>query len=451
MKRHEIALSLAILFFYPAVVRAEEFVLVDHSGKKVHLAHSETDLCQSKNIRKKFHCARNRQISIDTGGFQASKGPDATWPYSPERGINAFSAWQYGRDCGDGVVFIADTGVDFSNLWFRDRIWKNPKEIAGNGIDDDGNGFVDDVFGWNFQHPHYHPYDSNGHGTAVTSLIVSDVTGILSSCKFSPLKIMTNRGTTDLYTIIQSIAYVILTTDAHNLPFVVVNNSYGGDWPDDSVDVYLEMVRIAAKRNILFVVSAGNSSFDIGRRKYFPAGVTEPNFITVASTNSNRKISRFSNWNDELVHISAPGNWVPVIVNGGRLTLGQGTSFAAPIVVGSLLLYHGIYPDADPITVKNHLLKSGKRIRSHYQKTSTESIVDLKRMIECPHFLPDDHPGCEVKSCDIQRFSKEFRKAKRRGRSRSASFRRALYQSNCHRREVYVEKKKGKTRIGKRS
>ncbi len=252
----------------------------------------------------------------------------------------------------DVTVAVIDTGLD----WYHpdishDSIWTNPNEVQGNGIDDDKNGYVDDIVGWNFVRNRNKPWDYDGHGTFVTGVIAAaqkngiGISGISSSAKIMPLKALDAFGRGYASMAAEAINYAA-EHDAR-----IINLSLGGRTLTKVEQLAIDHAR---SKGAIVVVAAGNSGQSVA--DFSPAGLR--GVVTVTATDRKDKRAGFSNWGP-LVDIAAPG--VDVLSLRARRTdllslirgvkykrgegiLGEdrsyyrasGTSFAAPIVTGTI-------------------------------------------------------------------------------------------------------------------
>jgi hypothetical protein len=268
--------------------------------------------------------------------FLATSG---TWgqPYQDLWGlfaINAPAAWDTSQ--GDGVVVaVIDTGVDYNHPDLAANIWTNANEVDGNFIDDDGNGFIDDVRGWNFMFNDNDPRDDNGHGTHVAGTIAAlgnngvGVIGVAWHSQIMAIKGLDNNGFGFDFTLAPAIIY------AASNGADVINASWGGGESSQSIE---EAIQFATGLGTVFVAAAGNSSQDAINS--FPAN--SPEAITVASHDPFGNFSFFSNFGSR-IDVTAPGEDIlslqadgtfagpPVIPGYIRMT---GTSMAAPHVSG---------------------------------------------------------------------------------------------------------------------
>ena len=276
-------------------------------------------------------------------------------------------AWDASR--GDHVVVaVVDTGLDWEHDDIDDNVWTNPGEIAGNGIDDEGNGFVDDVRGWDFVHWDNAPWDGHGHGTHVSGTVAAEgnngigIVGIAPRARIMPLKGLSDGGggwASDL----ASAIYYAARNGAD-----VVNCSWGG--PGSSA-VVEDAVRYAHSRGALVVVAAGNSNFDV--LGYTPASVTEA--VTVAASDPQDRKADFSNWGLG-VDVTAPGTGILSLrarntdmYRDGQHIVGldyywaNGTSMAAPHVAGAAALLIALEPAMPNETIRDKIAFRADEIR----------------------------------------------------------------------------------------
>ncbi|MBF0386710.1 MAG: S8 family serine peptidase [Candidatus Omnitrophica bacterium] len=262
--------------------------------------------------------------------------------------ISAPLAWDITK--GEGVVIaVVDTGVDINHPDITANIWSNPNEIPGNKLDDDGNGLVDDVFGWNYQSGNNNTMDVYGHGTHVAGTIAAvgnnatGVIGVAPLAKIMPVKGLADDGTGNVSDLAAGIVY------AAEQGADVINNSWGcvGACPSDPV--VEAAVRTAVGLGSVVVFAAGNDS-GMNVTEYSPQNM--PEVITVAASDGVDKTASFSNIGD-LVSVSAPGTGILSLQAGTmRYVSYQGTSMAAPHVSGVAALILAQYPGLCPEVVK---------------------------------------------------------------------------------------------------
>ncbi|WP_430015279.1 S8 family serine peptidase [Microcystis protocystis FBCC-A270] len=281
--------------------------------------------------------------------------------------VNAPEAWARGYT-GQGVtVAVIDSGVDISHQDLSNNIWRNTGEIASNGIDDDGNGYTDDVYGWNFgigqNNNNVLPGTTSsgqGHGTHVAGTIAAanngiGMTGVAYNSRIMAIRMgdvdsqgrFTNGGN-----LAQAIRYAV-DNGAR-----VINMSLG--WSDSTA--LRDALAYAASRNVITVSAAGNSSLSSpGTPAYY---ATQYGF-SVGAVNSNRTIASFSNragTNSSMQHVMAPGVNVYSTLPGNLYGNSSGTSMAAPHVAGVVALMLGANPNLTHAQVRSILTSSAVRL-----------------------------------------------------------------------------------------
>jgi subtilisin family serine protease len=273
------------------------------------------------------------------------------------------SAWDYttGPTDNKALVFIIDTGVDYNHPDLFGNMWANPKEIRGNGIDDDRNGYIDDVYGINAITKSGDPYDDNGHGTHVAGILGASgnnargVAGVNWTAKIVAAKFLDANGSGSLSNAIAALNYgVTLKRAGHNI--VVSNNSWGGGSYSSALAAAISAANDAG---ILFVASAGNSALNNDTNATYPANYDYPNVISVASITSSNLPSSFSNYGATSVDIAAPGSGIYSTYPGSRYASLSGTSMAAPQVTGVVLLAQSMCGGRFTVSQMRNLLLSG--------------------------------------------------------------------------------------------
>lgn len=277
--------------------------------------------------------------------------------------INAPDVWQQGYT-GNGItVAVIDSGIDYNHPELQGKIWSNADEISNNGIDDDKNGYVDDVQGWNFVNRTNDPADDSidGHGTHVSGIIAADrnqtgTTGVAYNANIMPLKVLNRRGFSDSdATVAQAIYYAV------NNGAKVINMSLGAD-PGAGLDPALEKaLQYARQANVTVVIAAGNDRQNLGALQ--PA---DPAFsatwrdlaITVGAVSSDRQMYIDSNPAGAipLDFVVAPGVNVQSTIPGNSYNYYDGTSMATPYVSGIVALMLSANPNLTPAQIENILV-----------------------------------------------------------------------------------------------
>ncbi|MEK6748832.1 MAG: S8 family serine peptidase [Pseudomonadota bacterium] len=245
--------------------------------------------------------------------------------------IDAPEAWDLQTGAANTVIAVIDTGVDYNHPDLTANIWSNTGEIPGNGVDDDGNGYIDDVRGWNFADNTNNPIDLNNHGTHVAGIIAASgnnatgVTGVNWLAKIMPLRFMDANGSGTTSNAIRALEYAVRNGAR------ISNNSWGGPSPSRALS---DAIIAANNAGHLFVTAAGNVAGDIDATPEYPASFNIPNIVTVASTDQSDNLSSFSNFGAVSVDLAAPGSQIHSTLRNNRYGSFSGTSMAAPFVAG---------------------------------------------------------------------------------------------------------------------
>lgn len=300
--------------------------------------------------------------------------------------IGAEAAWNLATGSSDVLVAVLDTGVDLNHPDLAGNLWTNPGETPGDGIDNDGNGYVDDVHGINSTSSPSVPQDvqdTAGHGTHVAGIIgaVGDngegVTGL--NWKIGIITVKASTGTTfTTLDLAKGIDYITALKESGGLDIVAINASLGAATGGDPL--LDEAIGDAGEAGILFVAAAGNYGDNNDTEPFYPASLFKPNVLSVAATDENDALAVFnetqsSNYGRRTVHLGAPGKNIlstyrDLLGVSGYASL-SGTSMAAPQVTGILALLKAQDPARDWIALKNRLLSGGTPLSSLASRTIT--------------------------------------------------------------------------------
>jgi subtilisin family serine protease len=260
---------------------------------------------------------------------------------------------------GDGVpVAVLDSGLDLSNPDFADNVWTNPGDVPGNGLDDDGNGFVDDVHGADTVGWDGDPSDGLGHGTAVASVIAArgdngfGLSGMAWNAQVMPVKVLHDDGWGTTATVIAGLDYAI------DEGARIVNMSLNGSEPSQALD---DAIHAAEARGVLVVTSAGNDGRNRDRVPSYPASERSPSIVTVASADRRGALAPGSAFGRASVDIAGPGDKILTSDLGGRFSRRSGTSFAAAYVTGAAALLAAAHPAASATRLRAALIASSRR------------------------------------------------------------------------------------------
>ncbi len=273
----------------------------------------------------------------------------------PGNDIRAPEAWAVQTDARAVLVAVVDTGLDYFHPDLAANVWVNPGEIPGNGRDDDGNGYVDDVHGYDFVSDDSHPMDDHTHGTHVAGIIgaVGDnrigVAGVCWQARLMALKAFDDRGEGTVAAVVEAIHYAV----AHGAR--VLNASWG---QSDKSRALQDAVAAAWEAGVLIVAAAGNERTDLAP---FPAAF-EP-VLAVAALNAAAQRAPFSNFGP-FVDLAAPGDAILSTTPNARYDLLSGTSMAAPHVTGVAALLLARHPDFTAAQVANILRNAVAEVRT---------------------------------------------------------------------------------------
>ena len=278
--------------------------------------------------------------------------------------VNAPESWARGYTGQGVVVAVVDTGVDYNHVDLNDNIWVNTREIAGNGIDDDGNGYIDDVRGWDFVDRDNSPLDGGSHGTHVAGTIAAEnnglgVTGVAYNARIMAVRVLGPNGGT-YQDVASGIRY------AANNGANVINLSLGGGYSADIESA----IQYASSRGSIVVMAAGNDGLS---KPGNPARIATQYGLSVGAVDINRNIASFSNRagsDSALQHIVAPGVNVYSTTPGNTYRFLNGTSMATPHVAGVIALMLSANRSLTPTQVRSIVTSSASRL----SQSSTGSL-----------------------------------------------------------------------------
>jgi subtilisin family serine protease len=285
-------------------------------------------------------------------------------------------------------VGIIDEGYMYTHDDLAANVAKNPGEVVGNGIDDDGNGYVDDVYGWDFANGDASVFDglADDHGTHVAGTIGGvggngkGVAGVCWSVKLLNAKFLGRNGGTTANAV-KAVDYFTDLKTRHGLNLVATSNSWGGGGFSQTLQ---DAIGRANKADVLFIAAAGNSTYNCETSNCYPGEYPNANVISVASITSTGAISSFSNYGVTTVDIGAPGSGVYSTVparSGSGVAPGyasySGTSMATPHVSGAAALYAAYHPGSSAATIKSAILSSALPTPSLSGKTVTGGRLNV--------------------------------------------------------------------------
>lgn len=275
--------------------------------------------------------------------------------------IDAVEAWDISTGSRDVVVGVIDTGIDYSHSDLASNMWVNSSEIPGDGIDNDGNGFIDDVHGINAITDSGDPMDDEGHGTHVSGTIGASggngigVVGVNHEVSLVGCKFLDAAGSGSTSDAIKCIDYMVsLKNSGVNLR--VLNNSWGGGGYSQAL---ADAIASSEAADLLFVAAAGNDTIDNDVNPHYPSNYENASVLSVASTDQTDGISWFSHYGLTSVDMGAPGSAILSTTPGESYASYSGTSMATPHVAGAAALVLSINPELSTQELKDLLMNSG--------------------------------------------------------------------------------------------
>lgn len=299
---------------------------------------------------------------------------------TPGADINITNVWaRFGTGNTGIVVAVIDTGIDYTHPDLASNLWTNPGEIPGNGLDDDGNGIVDDVYGARWTNgdgtpTSGNPMDGEGHGTHVAGTIGAignnsiGVVGVNWAVRLMALKFLDDSGRGWTADAIAAIEYAT-AKGAH-----LSNNSWGGGGYSQALKDAIDAAGAAGQ---LFIAAAGNSNMDNDTMPAYPASYESWNIISVASSDRNDLKSSFSSYGRESVDLAAPGSSILSTTPSNTYSTYSGTSMATPHVAGAVALLKSIFPSLSAERLKEVILEGSRRLPAWRGLTQTGGRLDV--------------------------------------------------------------------------
>lgn len=332
------------------------------------------------------HDAVSNDTLFTNGSLWGMYG-DASSPAN-QFGSQAAEAWAANHTCNSGVyVGVIDEGYMFEHEDLAANAWLNPFDPA-DGVDNDGNGYVDDTRGWDFDGGDNTVFDGVGddHGSHVSGTIAGaggngkGVAGVCWSARIINAKFLGSAGGTTANAIL-AVDYITDLKTRHGLNIVATNNSWGGGGFSQGLMDAIERARTA---DILFIAAAGNSTVDNDASPHYPSTYTNDNIIAVASITSTGGLSSFSNFGATSVDLGAPGSaiysTVPVRSKGKIVSAYasySGTSMATPHVTGAAALYASTHAGSSYSAIKSAILSSTIATSSLNGKVATGGRLNV--------------------------------------------------------------------------
>lgn len=294
--------------------------------------------------------------------------------------IDAPEAWDMITGAPSVVVAVIDSGINYTHEDLVQSIWTNSGEIPNNQIDDDGNGYVDDIYGANVITGTGDPRDDNSHGTHCAGTIAASgnnqigVVGVAWNAQIMSVKFLDSRGRGLDANAAKAIDYAV------NEGARVISASWGGEGRSPLLQ---ESIARAEAKGVLFVAAAGNSGLNIDIYPSYPAAYDNSNIVTVASIQRDGRLSGFSNFGVKGVDIAAPGSYILSTVSNSNSAYASksGTSMATPHVSGALALVLQKFPNIGYKDAINRIIWSGEQAHTYSGKTKTDRLLNVANAV----------------------------------------------------------------------
>ncbi len=292
--------------------------------------------------------------------------------------IDAPEAWNLATGSASVIVAVVDSGLDLSHPDLAGQVWTNSREIPGNGIDDDRNGYRDDVRGWNFITNTNNVRDDTGHGTHVSGTIAArmnnsaGVVGVAPGARIMTLKFIGSRDQGSVEDAVEAIYYAV------NNGARVINASWGTDTYSQAL---ADAIRFAGSRNVVVVAAAGNDGRDNAHYSNYPANLDLANLLSVAAVDSAGQLATFSNYGSTTVDVAAPGVSILSLAPRGRYVRLSGTSMAVPHVAGTVALLISANPSLTAAQLTARIRDTAKPLPGLTGKLISPGIVSAYRAL----------------------------------------------------------------------
>jgi len=291
--------------------------------------------------------------------------------------IQAPQAWDVRSDASSVVVAVVDSGIRYTHDDLSANMWKNSGEIAGNGIDDDGNGYVDDIYGIDAANNDRDPMDDNGHGSHCSGTIGAagnngkGVAGAAWKVKLMALKFLSSGGSGATSDELDCIQYAI------DEGAKILSCSFGQS--DGSVQSEYDMLQMARTAGIIVVAAAGNDSANNDITPHYPSSYNLDNIVAVAATTQTDALRTSSCYGSTSVDIGAPGESIYSTYFSSNSSYGtmSGTSMATPLVAGCLAVLKAQYPASDYLSLINRIYIGGSSVSSLSGKVKSGKRLNL--------------------------------------------------------------------------
>lgn len=299
--------------------------------------------------------------------------------------IKAPLAWGVTTGSSSVTIALIDTGVDYSHPDLAANIWQNPGEYL-NGADDDGNGYIDDIRGWNFVAKNNDPMDDNGHGTHCAGTMAAignngiGITGVTWNAKIMPLKFLDSKGSGYTSDAVSAILY------ATRKDVPIISCSFSGPGESQALKDAID------SSSALFICAAGNAGANSDITPQYPAAYPSSQIISVAASTYQDTLASFSNYGINSVDLAAPGVSISSTTKSRGYSYLNGTSMAVPYVTGTAALLKARNPSMTTSQLKSKILSSCDVLASLSGKISTGGRLNAAKALDVSPPTPTPSP-----------------------------------------------------------
>ncbi len=375
---HRIDITSDDLYIYKSDSKASIFSIIKELNKNPDVEYAEPNFIyypieEEGEYGVIEHMVNYKDITDDPrlSSLWGLKGGDVP-------GVDAYRAWDITKGSRDIKIAVIDTGVDYNHPDLAENIWVNEAEFNGTeGVDDDGNGFVDDIYGYDFQNNDGDPMDDHNHGTHCSGTIGGvhnngiGVAGVMGNVSIVPIKFLSGSGGS-AEGAIKSIDY------ATKMNVDLMSNSWGGGGFSQAL---FDVISRAKDKGIIFTAAAGNDSANNDSSAHYPSSYELDNIIAVAAHTTGNELASFSCYGRRTVHISAPGKDILSTVRNNQYASYSGTSMATPHVSGVLGLLLAQEGRMDFADLKERIFGTSIPVRSLKKKVVSGGTINAYNLL----------------------------------------------------------------------
>lgn len=311
------------------------------------------------------------------------------WAFNSKAGMKVSSAYDILplRVPQEIIVAVVDTGVDHKHEDLKDIMWRNEKEIPGNGIDDDNNGYIDDIHGINTLvrdskgRATMNTMASHWHGTHVAGTIAATqnnglgIAGVANNVKIMAIRTVPDDADELDSDIVEAFVY------AQKNGAKIINCSFGKQVNEGGM-IVRDTIDAIGKKGVLVVAAAGNDESNNDISPKYPAAFDSKTMMVIAATDITGAISDFSNFGYKTVDVAAPGSDIYSTINNNKYEMASGTSMATPNAVGVAAMVLGYFPKLKPLELKNLLMNTADKIPAYKGKVLSGGRINMKKALE---------------------------------------------------------------------